>query len=348
MHRCYNVKKYDRGDIMSEKGMDYREVSNEFIKKWTEDGWKEFYKNHKDELFLGIRHQAVNLYYNGYSLCKVSLKARKNGEYLSAEINNKYVDESCEEKKSTYRKIDIPELKEKYDIIKGAITAKNERRAQQKLIMQTNSNPESDWYCIDMEYVKSTKGEEGGSKFGRFDIIAISKKEVGKVALIELKYGGNAIAGSSGVYSHTQDFYRFWVNKQAREFVKKNICGTIESLQQLKIFPFDNEFLKDFELNYNTEFYFIALDSKLRQKGDVRVQMQKYLLDIKYPKPSTKYNVEINGIKVNENDNEVLKINVVKGTDNGFKPIFLFSDDCGDSIKDVISSSLYESGLRSE
>jgi len=76
------------------------------------------------------------------------------------------------------------------------------------------NNRNSNWFCIDVEYVKAfqNKKEKDKADFnGRFDIIAISKKKPHKIALIELKkYGNRTIGGNSGIYKHVEDFAKFY------------------------------------------------------------------------------------------------------------------------------------------
>lgn len=321
---------------------DMRELTGDFIELWKTGGWDAFFHNHENDLFLGIRHHEVNLYYQCYSLCKITLMDNKNQKYLKATTNKKYIDGSL---KTAYRKTNLKELEERYACITKAIDAENqkaaERKAQQKLILNNNKNNDSNWYCVDMEYIKSIKGEKDGEILGRCDIIAVNKNTPGQTALIELKYGVGAIGGSSGVYKHTQDFYKLWMNKNSMDFVRKNISKTIRSLQELKISPLSKNYAEKFESNYKPEFYFIALDSGIGGTKDVQVQMQKYFLNLKSPTPSKKYNVEINGIILKEEE-EPLRFNVINDAPNGFRLNFLFSNDNGDHIDNIIDSELYD------
>lgn len=107
---------------------------------------------------------------------------------------------------------------EKLRYMKHAMTERNkselEKGAQQKIMQEVNSNPNSKYYILDIEY------DYPGIKYGRFDMIAVSKISVNgkhKIAVIELKHGTKAFAGrptkdneyGSGIVGHAFNFYRY-------------------------------------------------------------------------------------------------------------------------------------------
>ena len=56
-----------------------RGLDEKHLNKFKESNWFEFYKQHQDELFLGIRNNYINLYYKGMNIAKLmSLKKNMN------------------------------------------------------------------------------------------------------------------------------------------------------------------------------------------------------------------------------------------------------------------------------
>ena len=51
-------------------GKNVRSLSDKFISEWNNSEIKDFYEAHKDELFIGIRDNYINLYYNNTSFEK--------------------------------------------------------------------------------------------------------------------------------------------------------------------------------------------------------------------------------------------------------------------------------------
>ncbi|MEI6132575.1 MAG: hypothetical protein WCQ41_07115 [Bacillota bacterium] len=147
------------------------------------------------ELFLGIRNNYFNVYFMGASIGKGFVN-RKN---QTLKIANKYLNSSLA---SGYSDITVAYLIKNLSSIKNEVkkfqVKKFEKIAQQKLVINNNLNPDSEWYCVDMEYVQQRENSDK-DKYGRFDIIAISKQKQDdgkyKVALIELKVGFGAFSG---------------------------------------------------------------------------------------------------------------------------------------------------------
>lgn len=90
---------------------------------------------------------------------------------------------------------------------------KNEKIAQQEIMLKNNNAEDAEWFLVDMEYSVS------GNPYGRFDMIGITKKPdtngKHRIALIELKTGTNAFGGAnantygSGIAGHINNFYEF-------------------------------------------------------------------------------------------------------------------------------------------
>lgn len=159
-------------------------------------------KSDKD-LFMGIRYDSVNLYYMGASVGKISVARNK----LKYEFNPGYW--KSESKIPT----DIEAFIDNVDLVKENIKRyqngdtgngkKGEKIAQQAMVCANNENSDSDWFCIDMEYVMS-QTDRSQLKFGRFDIVALTKKKQENhkygVALIELKHGCGAYGFDTAKY----------------------------------------------------------------------------------------------------------------------------------------------------
>ena len=287
-----------------------RGLKKSFFDKWENSDLKKFYINHKEDLFLGIRLNYINLYYKGNSICRVEERSAKHGDPFRYTIANRYLNPN--DKKGSTR-ITIDELITKYDIIKQNIDDSDnnltidEKVAQQLLIRNNNNNPDSDWYCIDMEYIKK-RNNKTEKLFGRFDIIAVSREKPYRTALIELKYGTGAIGGEAGVCKHAKDYFMFTDRNEFETNLKSEICSMINSYRRLVSSPLEDVFEYDFL--HIPEIYFIALDNK---KDKVRERMQHYLLD--RPGYSTK-NFE-KWVKDEQIPKEKFKF---------FNPVFLFSD----------------------
>ena len=188
-----------------------RGISKNFADAFKECELYRLYEKYKDELFIGVRNNYLNLYYNCDSIAKIKYT---NGS-ICCEIDKYYTDGKHynTDKEKRYR-IEPIQICEHYEEIKKHSNDKAtpEKKAQSKLVLLNNESKDSNWFCIDVEYVKSfnnnTEKEEADFS-GRFDIIALSKEEPHRVALIELKYGSGAISGVSGIFKHVQDYTKF-------------------------------------------------------------------------------------------------------------------------------------------
>lgn len=112
-----------------------------------------------------------------------------------------------------------------------------EREFQQVVVRENNRHHEishdSDYYITDMEY-------QIGDEY-RFDLIAVKwvstpsarqGRSVGRVpslSIIEMKYGDNALKGSSGICSHLKDMCTFIKSADIHEF-----CKDVETIFEQK------------------------------------------------------------------------------------------------------------------
>lgn len=247
--------------------MKTRKISTEFAEAFKQSELYNLYGEHMDELFIGVRNDYLNLYYNCDSIAKVTYK--KRDKKIDCKINNYYLDgESryAKDKKDSYKTVEPIEICRKYENIKRHSNGRkktNEYKAQSKLVLLNNLNQDSNWFCIDVEYVKPFKNEKAKKEAGfnaRFDIIALSKKKPHRVALIELKYGSKSIKGKSGIYKHVEDFSNFLEKNYFEEHLKHDIIGIIKSQKKLGI-PVPFKLPKESDLMQKPEFYFIILNN---------------------------------------------------------------------------------------
>lgn len=252
-----------------------RGISKEFAEEFKKSDLYKLYEAHKDELFIGVRNNYLNLYYNCDSIAKITYSRNS----IRCEIDKYYLDEEhC-------TKLEPHQIVAAYENIKEKSNSKAtfEKKAQSKLVILNNNNSSSNWYCIDVEYVKQFKNKEEKDKdgfYGRFDIIALSKEKPHRVALIELKYGSKSMGGKSGVYKHVEDFKQFQENRYFDSHLKQEMIDIVESLRYLEIaIPFETPVEKEEILS--PEFYFITLDNNAATENasTPRQTMSGYLFD---------------------------------------------------------------------
>lgn len=235
-----------------------RGISDEFAMKIHQNhSLQSIYHKGNNDVIWAIRNNYVNLYYNCDSIAKISssLKCEINNFYLTGEQNQKYISKTPQE---TFMLLD--KIKQYSDR-----RATNEKKAQQKLFTLNNKNEKSNWFCIDIEYVKSYKNqtEKNKAQFSpRFDIIAISKSRPFKIAIIELKYGKKAYTGVSGIRKHIIDFDKLKNGGFYNDYFKQEIIQIISGLESLGVktpASYNNICVADF--TDDPAFYFITLDN---------------------------------------------------------------------------------------
>lgn len=242
-----------------------RGINKDFADAFKQSELNKLYEDHKDELFIGVRNNYLNLYYNCDSIAKVEYKQGK----VICEIDKYYLDGNHYKGSNKTKKIDTSEIYKNYQTIKANSNGKatDEKKSQSKLVLLNNNNNFSNWYCFDVEWVKAFENQQqkNEAKFnGRFDIMAISKKKPHKVALIELKYGNGAIGGESGIFKHIEDFKKY---KDKNYFNKQEVYDIIESQKILEIDIPDelkNLQIKDIE---GYKFYVIILNNNSEKEN---------------------------------------------------------------------------------
>jgi len=149
-----------------------------------------------DDLLFHIRGSYINVYYLGTEILKYSNTAfRFNKDYFSGKIPTEF--QKGIKDFETWHK-NLPIMKDAiYKRNFGGKKKELEKAAQQRIIQKVNSNRESEYYILDMEFVRS------GCPFGRFDMIAVKKEPdencKHKVAIIELKYGKESFKTSYSI-----------------------------------------------------------------------------------------------------------------------------------------------------
>ncbi len=305
---------------MKTKNKITRGISKDFAEAFNKSELYKLWGEHKDELFIGVRNDYLNLYYNCDSIAKIEYK--KQDEKIDCEIDKYYLDGNHYNSKDKEKrlKIELKEIYKQFEVIKKHSNNKAtpEKKAQSKLVLLNNENLDSNWFCIDVEYVKSfnNRAEKKEADFnGRFDIIALTKMKPYKVALIELKYGSGAIGGTSGIYKHVEDFSKFCEKGYFEGQLKQEIIEIVKSLKELGIaVPFETPEKSDI---LTPEFYFITLDNNAEKENasTPKQTMAGYLFNDKRwgcRKLTTKDSVE-------------KKFGDITKKDNKFFATFLFS-----------------------
>lgn len=243
----------------------------------------------REELFFGVRNGYFNLYYQGASAGECRFQETGG---LSIATHEKYLGKDGK----NYKSLSLEEFLTKcngilLDIERVQSTGKNlrEKPAQQALILANNRNENSRWYCVDLEYVQEPE-DKSKSKFGRFDIVAVSrtagKEGRHRVALIELKAGYKTAYPSnfpkkenawlrkqiddqafsvydyegslgSGIVGHLADFCRF---ERAGQFekLKEEVCEILSNKRALD-FEIPCPELRPKDLEERPHFYFLTL-----------------------------------------------------------------------------------------
>lgn len=233
-----------------------------FVEKFKESClYKDLYLQHRNELFIAIRNEYINIYYNNINIAKVSYT---QGSMIRCEINEYYFTGISNSPTLTLCSED--EIREKiigcYNTIKVNSDKKSnkEKKSQSALFIKNNRNVESEWYCTDVEW-QNPKDKEHPDYNARFDIVAISKKTPYRIAIIELKYGRESVSGDSGIMKHVSDFYKF-VKYRYYERFKLETKAILRNLRELDPdFPDELRQIRTDDIAHLPLFYFIVLDN---------------------------------------------------------------------------------------
>lgn len=303
--------------IYSHRGL----TDPDFITKLKNSKFLLEVENNKN-LVVGIRDEYINIYHNCDSLAKLEFK---KGE-IKTSVGGYYVG-----KKGT-QIISEDEWAKNLDtlIANSELRNTNEKKAQSRLFINNNQNNDALYFCIDLEYTKTSEN-------WRFDIIAIEKAAPHNVALIELKYGSKAIGGKSGIRKHIIDYYEFHKENKYSQ-LKTELIDIVKSLSAIAIdIPDEIKNLKVEDLANAPTYYFITLDNnrETQRHSTPQMSMSGYLFNDKLWDCK-----RVSDSVTNEGDCYSLIRN-----DKSFNPIFLFSDvtlDNMSAIDNIVNSKAYQ------
>lgn len=267
---------------------------SDLIEKFKNSSLYRKIKENKDEYLVCIRDNYIGIYYNSDRIAKVYVSRKE----LKTVINDYYLSDywrTHKRKKGSEKRVTLDKIEKRIDDIKKnsdeRYKSSKEKNAQQMLVMANNRNPNSKWFCFDIEYEQSIKKNQRNHFVGRTDILAISKESPHRLAMIELKYNKESIGGGSGIAKHIKDFDTF--NDESNNCVsnlKEEVKNIITDLESLGID------MPSLDIDYNNienpEFYIICLyDTKESPRGTIG----GYLFDSKrehwQTKRTSKHNI---------------------------------------------------------
>lgn len=199
-------------------------------------------------LMLAVRGKYINIYYRGGNILKIEEQGK--GSYLSS-FDDQYnkleryipalpaaIKSQDDAKTWVYA---IPHLKELMDLYFSS-KSKDEREFQQLVARENNYSSisnESEYFISDIEFADSGLG-------ARFDMLAIrwlaSKRKNGsncQAALIEMKYGDDALGGSAGLLKHLQDIDNLVSDENSYQTLLKTMEAQFNQLDQLGLLKFN-------------------------------------------------------------------------------------------------------------
>ncbi len=303
-----------------------RKLDDNFIKALNEGILKPiltFVLDNKDKIYCGIRNNEFHIYYRGGVLGKIRQKDGKRNNDINKGKNNNYVYGYSFDKnyyEHLTEKIEIRNLPnntiqtsddserlvsfwdnvligviDKFLLDKRNRNDTLERQAQHLLAVNNENNPDSNSYCIDIEYEQSPEDTEK-KVFGKSDMILVSKNKFDsngiinkkgkyRVVIIELKYGhgcyihdpknrqellnnteieGYDISNNtnesfgSGIVGHFADFYRLIKTKKNYNIFKKDIVNIFNQKKSLNLIDNEEE-LKEELIDDKLEYWIITL-----------------------------------------------------------------------------------------
>ena len=259
--------------------------------------------------WMGIRNNKVMVYYMGGKILEISSKGNLS-------FDSEYIEFYNKQKRTNEKVIKSFDNQDKWlsaeNLLRTTIDffqknkSKKEKMAQQEIMLENNKCSKAEWFLVDMEY------SVPGISYGRFDMIAVSKKKNkdGKhtIALVELKTGTGSFGGTtattdnqdnvsikkygSGIAGHINNFYEFLYGTNGSENVENLAKEIVLILSNYRSLGIDYGGLqleeKDIELSpQKVECIIMCTDLKDRKK--TVEQAKKYIFN---SRGSSKYCLE--------------------------------------------------------
>ncbi|OKY74812.1 MAG: hypothetical protein BM485_11695 [Desulfobulbaceae bacterium DB1] len=228
-----------------------RQLSDKFLNDLKIGLLSPMLKRIKDDntLMLAIRENYVNIYYRGGNIMKIEATNTDNTYKAFFDTQYNKTARSLPDMPpvlSTATDVTswiaaLPNLKETMDFFLS-VHNKPEREFQQLVARENNFSPisnETEYFLSDIEFADSDIG-------ARFDMLAIrwqaSARKDGsncRPALIEMKYGDNALSGKAGIIEHLDDFKKFIENKEKYGFLLDTMSNQFSQLDELDLLNFN-------------------------------------------------------------------------------------------------------------
>jgi hypothetical protein len=230
--------------------MDYsRELSKKFMNDLKPNGllYPILTRVQEDHtLMLAIRRNYINIYYRGGNILR--LREHSEGFYQTHfDVNYARSGQTIPDLPVTVTNLDdakcwigsfgnLKNIMDEYFSKYG----RSEREFQQLLARENNFSSisgETEYFVSDIEVA---------FPFARFDIMAIrwpvKDRKVGnlcRAALIEMKYGDNAIGGKAGLLKHLKDMHTLTSNKNYYSTLLQTMESQFNQLDELELLKFN-------------------------------------------------------------------------------------------------------------